>query len=137
MSRDLINADRKGNWQALPEVDLDSATRAHLIIAMPGTQSFLDRHEWIRHGTCFGRGDPQTYFQEALSLLDEVNGSAVQALFAGNIGKEITVGEVRTTFDTAFGSRRGSRPAILQTGRFSPAYYRDHHRSGRSARGQQ
>jgi ribonuclease I len=80
---------------------------------MPGTQSFLDRHEWIRHGTCYGRGDPQTYFQEALSLLDEVNGSAVQTLFASNIGKEITVGEVRTTFDTAFGSGAGDRVRYL------------------------
>ena len=109
VSQALIDTDRKRNWQALPEVDLDAATRAHLVTAMPGTQSFLDRHEWIRHGTCYGRGDPQTYFREALSLLDEVNGSAVQALFAGNIGKEITVGEVRTTFDTAFGSGAGDR----------------------------
>ena len=109
VSQALIDTDRKRDWQALPEVDLDAATQAHLVTAMPGTQSFLDRHEWIRHGTCYGRGDSQTYFQEALSLLDEVNGSAVQALFAANIGKEITVGEVRTTFDTAFGSGAGDR----------------------------
>jgi ribonuclease T2 len=76
---------------------------------MPGTQSFLDRHEWIRHGTCYGLGDPETYFHEALSLLDEVNGSAVQALFAGNIGKEISLDQVRTAFDTAFGSGAGDR----------------------------
>ena len=71
VSQALIDTDRKRDWQALPEVDLDAATRAHLVIAMPGTQSFLDRHEWIRHGTCYGRGDPQAYFHEALSLLDE------------------------------------------------------------------
>ena len=109
VSRALIDADRTGNWQALPEVDLDSATRAHLIIAMPGTQSFLDRHEWTRHGTCYERGDAETYFREALSLLDEVNGSAVQALFAANIGQEITVGAVRGAFDVAFGSGAGDR----------------------------
>jgi ribonuclease T2 len=109
VSQALIDTDRKHDWQALPEVHLDAATRAHLVTAMPGTQSFLDRHEWIRHGTCYGRGDPETYFHEALSLLDEVNGSAVQALFAANIGKEITVGEVRTAFDAAFGSGAGDR----------------------------
>jgi ribonuclease T2 len=70
VSQALIDTDRKRDWQALPEIDLDAATRARLVTAMPGTQSFLDRHEWIRHGTCYGRGDPQTYFQEALSLLD-------------------------------------------------------------------
>ena len=76
---------------------------------MPGTQSLLDRHEWIRHGTCYERGDAETYFREALSLLDEVNGSAVQALFAANIGQEIPVGAVRGAFDVAFGSGAGDR----------------------------
>jgi ribonuclease T2 len=105
----LINTDKKHDWQALPEVDLDPGTRAHLVTSMPGTQSLLDRHEWIRHGTCYGHGDAETYFREALSLLDEVNGSAVQALFAANIGQEITVGAVRNAFDTAFGSGAGDR----------------------------
>lgn len=109
VSQALIDTDRKGDWQALPEVDLDAATRAHLVIAMPGTQSFLDRHEWTRHGTCYERGDAETYFREALSLLDEVNGSAVQALFVANIGQEITVGVVRGAFDVAFGSGAGDR----------------------------
>lgn len=109
VSHALIDTDRKHDWQELPEVDLDAATRTQLLTAMPGTQSFLDRHEWIRHGTCYGRGDSETYFQEALSLLDEVNGSAVQALFAANIGKEISLGEVRTAFDAAFGSGAGDR----------------------------
>ena len=109
VSQALIDTDRKRDWQGLPVVDLDAATRAHLVTAMPGTQSFLDRHEWIRHGTCYGRGNAETYFHEALSLLDEVNGSAVQALFAANVGKEITVGEVRTAFDAAFGSGAGDR----------------------------
>lgn len=109
VSQAQIDTDRKRDWQALPEVDLDAATRTQLITAMPGTQSFLDRHEWIRHGTCYGRGDPETYFHEALSLLDEVNGSAVQALFAANIGREISLDEVRTAFDAAFGSGAGDR----------------------------
>jgi ribonuclease T2 len=105
----LIDTDRKRDWQALPEVDLDAATRAHLVTAMPGTKSFLDRHEWIRHGTCYAPGDAETYFSEALSLLNEVNGSAVQALFAANIGQEITVGAVRGAFDAAFGPGAGDR----------------------------
>jgi ribonuclease T2 len=109
VSRALIDTDRKGDWQALPEVDLGADMRARLVIAMPGTQSFLDRHEWIRHGTCYDRGDPEIYFREALSLLDEVNGSAVQALFVANIGQEITVGAVRGAFDVAFGSGAGDR----------------------------
>ena len=43
--------------------------RAALDIAMPGTQSQLDRHEWIKHGTCAGV-DQATYFAAALALTE-------------------------------------------------------------------
>jgi ribonuclease T2 len=109
VSQALIDTDRKGDWQALPQVDLGADMRARLVVAMPGTQSFLDRHEWVRHGTCYDGDDAETYFREALSLLDEVNGSAVQALFAANIGQEITAGAVRGAFDKAFGAGAGDR----------------------------
>jgi ribonuclease T2 len=76
---------------------------------MPGTQSFLDRHEWIKHGTCYSGSDAETYFREAVSLIDEVNRSAVQALVAANVGQEITASVVRHTFDVAFGAGAGER----------------------------
>jgi ribonuclease T2 len=76
---------------------------------MPGTQSFLERHEWIRHGTCYGARDAEAYFRKALSLVDEVNSSAAQALFVANVGQEITVAAVRGTFDAAFGAGAGDR----------------------------
>jgi ribonuclease T2 len=109
VSQDLINTDKKGGWQALPNVDLSTETRARLGMVMPGTQSLLERHEWIRHGTCYGGGDAETYFREALALLDAVNSSAVQALFAANVGQEITVAAVRGAFDAAFGVGAGDR----------------------------
>jgi ribonuclease T2 len=109
VSQNLIDADKKGDWQTLPNVDLGAETRARLAIAMPGTQSFLERHEWIRHGTCYGAGDAEAYFRKALSLVDDVNSSAVQALFAANVGQEITVAAVRGAFDAAFGAGAGDR----------------------------
>jgi hypothetical protein len=45
----------------------------------------------------------QAYFREALSLVDSVNSSAVQALFADNVGREVTVAAVKCAFDAAFG----------------------------------
>ena len=104
-----INADEKGDWQALPEVSLSTETRTRLDVAMPGTQSFLDRHEWIKHGTCYNDSDAETYFREAVALIDEVNRSAVQALVAANIGQEITAAAVRHAFDVAFGTGAGDR----------------------------
>ena len=97
------------DWQALPEVGLSTETRKRLDVVMPGTQSFLERHEWIKHGTCYSGSDAETYFREALSLIDEVNRSAVQVLVATNVGQEITTLAVRHAFDVAFGAGAGDR----------------------------
>src|SRR5262249_19896824 len=68
VAEELIEADKRGNWQALPNIDLTTETRDRLAVAMPGIRSLLERHEWIRHGTCYG-GDAETYFRQALSLV--------------------------------------------------------------------
>lgn len=98
---------------------------------MPGTQSFLDRHEWIKHGTCYSGSDADAYFREAVSLIDEVNRSAVQALVAANVGQEITASAVRHAFDVAFGAGAGDRnSAVMPAGRISATYNRDYYWSG-------
>jgi ribonuclease T2 len=109
VSQALIDTDEKGDWQALPEVSLSTETRTRLDVAMPGTRSFLDRHEWIKHGTCYSGSDAETYFREALSLIEEVNRSAVQELVAASVGQEITASAVRHAFDVAFGAGAGDR----------------------------
>jgi ribonuclease I len=53
--------------------------------------------------------DADTYFREAVSLIDEVNRSAVQTLVAANVGQEITASAVRHAFDVAFGAGAGDR----------------------------
>ena len=48
---------------------------------MPGTASFLERHEWIKHGTCFrGAGGADEYFDDTLRVVDAINASEVAAL---------------------------------------------------------
>jgi ribonuclease T2 len=108
VSQELIEADKSGSWQALPSVDLTNQTRDRLAVVMPGTRSLLERHEWIRHGTCYG-GDAETYFSQALSLVDAVNSSLVQSLFASNIGREISIGAIKDAFSSAFGTGAGDR----------------------------
>ena len=103
-----ITADKAGRWDALPAVDLSAATRTHLAEAMPGTQSLLERHEWLKHGTCTG-ATADAYFRRALSFLDAVNASPVRALVAGNVGRDVSLTDLRTTFDQAFGSGAGQR----------------------------
>ena len=66
----------------MPEPELSPDTRAALDKAMPGTQSVLERHEWIKHGTCYPAGTAEQYFKDELRLAAEVNASPVQAFMA-------------------------------------------------------
>jgi ribonuclease T2 len=105
------SADRDGRWSALPEVELSTALRRMLDTAMPGTQSQLERHEWIKHGTCFP-ADAEAYFIAALALLEQLNTSPVRDLFAGNTGKRLTQRQIRAAFDKGFGRGTGDRVRI-------------------------
>jgi ribonuclease T2 len=98
--------DEAGHWERLPPVRLSGGMRAELEEAMPGTRSHLDRHEWIKHGTCY-RATAERYFRDSLQLLEELNADPVRELFAGRIGEQVSLGEVRTAFEEAFGAGAG------------------------------
>ena len=105
------SASQQGRWRDLPPVNLDNTLRRELDTAMPGTLSQLDRHEWTKHGTCYGTA-AQEYFSDALDLLLAINTSGVAELFAANIGRKITLRQVRKAFDTAFGEGAGARVSM-------------------------
>ena len=113
--------DDQHQWEQLPEPQLTAATKAALDKAMPGTQSVLQRHEYIKHGTCYPAGNAEQYFKDAVRLANEVNGSAVQKFMAANIGKMIQMSDLRTKFDEAFGAGAGDRVRVScdKAGRFS------------------
>ena len=106
-----VAIDRRGRWDLLPAIEVDEATRAALDQAMPGAQSMLDRHEWIKHGTCYSQS-AEEYFDEALRLLAELNASVVRELVVSRIGRSVRLDEVRASFDSAFGQGAGRRVAM-------------------------
>lgn len=108
---DLVALDEAGRWRDLPPVELTPTTRDRLSTAMPGTASFLDRHEWLKHGTCHG-GGPEGYFTDLLWIADAVNASPVGDLFADRAGQELDARSIRAAFDAAFGSGAGSRVEV-------------------------
>jgi ribonuclease T2 len=108
----LAALDDQHQWDALPEPELTPATRASLNIAMPGTMSNLQRHEWIKHGTCYPANNAEQYFKDEMRLAAEVNASPVQALFASNIGKQITAEQIRTAFNQGFGQGAGDHVQV-------------------------
>ncbi|WP_159730896.1 ribonuclease T [Methylosinus sp. Ce-a6] len=119
-----IELDKNGEWDRLPPVALSAATLASLSRVMPGTMSHLERHEWVRHGSCFrGAQTQEAYFARAVALVSQLNASRVRDLFAENIGGTITAEQIKQAFDESFGvgagdrvqvSCRGSRRAIVE-----------------------
>ncbi len=104
--------DDQHQWEQLPAPQLSVATKAALDKVMPGTQSVLERHEWIKHGTCYPGGSADQYFKDAVRLVNDVNASAVQTFIAANIGKTIKTSDLRAKFDEAYGKGAGERVRV-------------------------
>lgn len=106
--KDLDDAHQ---WTSLPAVTLSTTNRAALDQVMPGTQSDLDRHEWTTHGTCYGTSQDQ-YFADAITVIQAINASPIRDLFADNVGKTVTLIQIRAAFDQAFGAGAGDRVRV-------------------------
>ena len=106
----LVELDRASRWSELPDVATDAETRELLQVAMPGSASFLERHEWIKHGTCYrAAGGADEYVDDTLRLVEAINGSGVATFLAENVGAEVRTADIRARFDAAFGAGAGDR----------------------------
>jgi len=108
VERRYITADKYKKWNKLPEPKLSSNTKSGLREVMPGIDSGLHRHEWIKHGSCYGT-DAQAYFEDAIALTDAVRHSKVSTFFKKYTGKRVTLARIRALFDESFGKGAGSR----------------------------
>ncbi len=111
VSNALERLDKDNRWSELPPINLSEKTRKALAVKMPGFASNLHLHEWYKHGTCYSKS-PEEYFTESIALLDKVNNSSVQNLFARNIGKFLSSKEIRNQFDKAFNDGAGSKVQV-------------------------
>ena len=104
----LIAKDKYHQWKALPNIDIEESTLGLMDSYMPGYVSRLHKHEWLKHGTCYG-GSADRYYHDALSLASEVDHSAVGKLLRSHVGKKVTLAQVRAAFDHAFGKGAGEK----------------------------
>ncbi len=116
VASEVRDIDENHNWNDLPEPQMSADTLKRLAAVMPGTQSKLERHEWIVHGTCFG-GNADSYFTRAAMLAETVDASKVSQLFADNVGKSLSAEAIRAAFDEAFGPGAGARVVVSCHGR--------------------
>lgn len=105
-------ASKQGRWRDIGMERLSEPLWRRLQEGMPGSRSQLQRHEWIKHGTCMRGADAETYFRVSLDLLDAVNGSALGELFESNLGRNLTGAAIRAAADRDFGPGAGKRIRI-------------------------
>ncbi|MCK5666081.1 MAG: hypothetical protein KAI17_21475, partial [Thiotrichaceae bacterium] len=92
--------DRNKQWHLLAPVTLSQKTATELAFVMPAVASNLHRHEWIKHGTCYG-SNAEDYYSDSISLTNQVNESIVGKLFNRGVGKRVSLKQVRQHFDKA------------------------------------
>ncbi|HHD74780.1 MAG TPA: hypothetical protein ENL00_03035 [Nitratifractor sp.] len=85
--------DKQHRWGALPKLNLDNKVLALMQEYMPGYQSKLQRHEWVKHGTCY-TNDPIRYFKDALTMTKKLDATVGEYLRA-NIGKSVKLFNIK------------------------------------------
>ena len=95
--------DEAGKWSLLPAVTLSASTEAALQIEEPGTQSYLERHEWIEHGTCSGYSQ-QNFFAPTLAMLNSINSSNLGSTVAANVGGHLTLAQLQAAAKLDYGT---------------------------------
>jgi ribonuclease T2 len=100
--------DRKKCWEQLDSLHLSDNLYTELLVVMPGVGSYLQRHEWIKHGTCYS-DSPEIYYRDSMKIVNQINDTNISVLFAENIGNTITAKQIRQAFDEAFGEGSGER----------------------------
>ena len=103
-----VTMDKHKQWNRLPNLKLSDEVKKRLQKVMPGFSSNLHKHEWIKHGTCYGT-DADKYYEDAISMVEQVNDSKVGDFFKKHIGKRVTLHQVRASFDRSFGMGTGKR----------------------------
>ncbi len=71
---------------------------------MPGAKEGLARHEWIKHGTCFG-SDANTYFLTAIKLIQQFNETMFIDFFDTHLGNYVSLKRVRFVIASVFGKK--------------------------------
>lgn len=94
------------DWRQLPEPELSTSTRRELERVMPGTASLLDRHQWMKHGTCSGF-DEERYFAAAIARTEDMADTFLTRFVAENAGGQVSRRELIDRFELDFGKGSG------------------------------
>jgi ribonuclease T2 len=91
------------------KVPMSAQTLKNLGVVMPSAAygSCLQRHEWYKHGTCQTEWGADGYFDNAMRLLGEFNGSdgkGLSSFMTKNLGKRVAMDDLTQAIDQQFGA---------------------------------
>lgn len=101
--------DKPATWCQMPPLELSDATEESLTTYMPGWSSYLERHEWYKHGICSGL-TPDRYFSASAAIIAKVGETFLGRYLAAHVGQTVAAEALFSAFETEFGS--GSRGAL-------------------------
>jgi len=78
---------------------------------MPAEKT-LARHEWKKHGTCFGT-DANTYFLTAIKLTQQFNETMFVNFFDTHLGSYVSLQRIRYVIGSVFGKRNIRKIQVL------------------------
>ncbi|TAK98795.1 MAG: hypothetical protein EPO08_18165 [Rhodospirillaceae bacterium] len=102
---ELRTLDRTNAWCRLPAQSVSRETSNALDGVMPGTAACLDRHEWLRHGTCSGLS-AQDYFAMAARLATRAGNLAIERTLVSRAGASMTLEDMERSVAADFGPDR-------------------------------
>ena len=105
------SVDRKGHWDLLKPLTLSESTKKELTKVMPGFASLLQRHEWIKHGTCYSKTAEQ-YYVDSIHLTNQINLTSLDEMITKNKGKKITLSAIQKNIAESVGKAAASRVAL-------------------------
>lgn len=106
--------DKMRPFSRYSKVPMSGSTLDKLGIFMPSAahNSYLQRHEWYKHGTCQTKLNADEYYNKSIKLLKEFNKNSMAKLMSDNIGKKITSKIFFINIDKAFGKNAHKRLEI-------------------------
>ena len=106
---------RKNYCHTNYKFDLSPILKKVLVKYMPSFS--LARHEWRKHGTCFG-SDSETYFITAIKLTQQFNESNFVQFFQTHMGEYVSLQRLRFLFGGSFGDRNKRKFQLLCNGKY-------------------
>jgi len=79
---------------------------------MPGARYGLAKHEWKKHGTCFGT-DPETYFITSIKFTQQFNETMILQFFRMHMGQTVSLKRMRWMFSQTFGAGNSRKFQML------------------------